>query len=84
MIIDMTNLDTTAARYSALYGRDAYDRVGSEISSAVGQKDWDKAYYLQRLQWRVRKLERLQQLSAQANRRAVALDAPRQAKRAAG
>ena len=69
MILDTVKLDDAAARYSALYGTAAYERVGSAISSAVGRRNWDEAYYLQRLQWRIRKLERFQQLPAQDSRR---------------
>jgi hypothetical protein len=84
MILDPINLDTAAARYSARYGTAAYERVGSEISSAVGRRDWDGAYYLQRLQWRIRKLERFEQLSEQANRHGIALGISRRAHGASG
>ena len=60
MIIDLANLDIDATKYLSTHGKAAYDYVGSEISSAVGRREWDKAYYLQRLQWRIRKLERLE------------------------
>lgn len=84
MILDTADLDTVAARYSAMYGTAAYERVGSEISSAVGRRDWDGAYYLQRLQWRIRKLERFEQLSARSNRHGIALSTSRAARGTSG
>ena len=58
-------LERLAEQYTSLHGDDAYSLIGDEISSAVGMRKWDVAHLLQKIQWRVRKLERLRQLAAQ-------------------
>ncbi|MDO6416865.1 hypothetical protein Q4F19_20950 [Sphingomonas sp. BIUV-7] len=77
MKIDELELERLAEQYSLAHGEDAYVRIADEISSAVGMRKWDSAYVLQRVQWRVRKLQRLRQLNAQMrfNRRAPHLAA---------
>jgi hypothetical protein len=65
MLLDHSALEARAETYLMAHGRSAYARVGDEISCAIGSHQWDKAHYLQRLQWRIRKLERLRQISDQ-------------------
>ena len=65
MPLSENNLNMSAENYCRQHGSDAYQRVGEAISMAVGNRQWDHAYVLQRVQWRVRKLERLQQISAE-------------------
>jgi len=64
----MTNefeLECLAEQYTRLHGESAYSLIGDEISSAVGMRKWDVAYLLQKIQWRVRKLQRLRQVATQ-------------------
>lgn len=75
---DELELEHLAEHYASQHGDNAYSLIGDEISSAVGMRKWDVAYVLQRVQWRVRKLQRLRQLSAQmrANRASPSLGSP--------
>jgi hypothetical protein len=57
MPLSENRLNTSAENYCKLYGPDAYQKIGRDISKAVGNREWDKAYFLQRVQWRVRKLD---------------------------
>lgn len=66
MPVDGEDLDLAAERYAAAHGEAAYKRVGDEISAAIGAGQWDRAYYLQRLQWRIRKLEQIRQEAGEA------------------
>jgi hypothetical protein len=70
MPLSETNLNMSAENYCRQHGAQAYQKVGEAISIAVGNREWDHAYVLQKVQWRVRKLERLQQISSEvrANR----------------
>lgn len=65
MPLSENRLNTSAENYCKLYGPDAYQKIGHDISKAVGNREWDDAYFLQRVQWRVRKLDRLQQITAE-------------------
>jgi hypothetical protein len=65
MIIAEEILNSRAEQYSLSHGADAYKKIGDDISIAVASRQGDDAYLLQRVQWRVRKLERLRQITAQ-------------------
>jgi hypothetical protein len=64
MKLDEHALNNAAEHYSRSYGAEAYQKIGDDISIAVGSRQWDDAYVLQRVQWRLRKLERLRQIAA--------------------
>ena len=66
MIISEHTLDIAADDYSRHHGDSAYSKVGDDISMAIGNGEWDKAHMLQRVQWRLRKLDRLRQIAALA------------------
>ena len=50
-------LNATADDYLKLHGGRAFHKIGEDISIAVGNRQWDAAYFLQRVQWRLQKLE---------------------------
>jgi hypothetical protein len=58
-------LNTSAETYCNRHSDNAYQKIGEDISMAVGNHQWDNAYFLQRVQWRVRKLERLREIAAE-------------------
>ena len=58
-------LSTSAEEYRNIHCENAYRKVGEDISMAVGNQQWDYAYFLQRVQSRVRKLERLRQIATE-------------------
>jgi hypothetical protein len=64
MVHSDRDLNELAERYLRIHGDEAYLRIAEDISKAIGQLEWDSAYQLQRAQWRVRKLERLRQITA--------------------
>jgi hypothetical protein len=58
-------LNASAEIYWDMHRNDAYRKVGEDISMAVGNQQWDYAYFLQQVQSRVRKLERIRQIATE-------------------
>ena len=57
------DIGRAAAHYLALYGDRAYNRLGDDISRAIGKQDWDEVRRLQTAQLRVRRIRLCEQIS---------------------